>query len=263
MSRSVALGKALSRAASNTADPSWPDRLASDLRRLDANWRESAEVCADAAWAARSAGNSVLARLQPAQLTIPDLVLARTYQHLYLNALRYDFRCPTLQSLIEQLQEGTRRPLDCYSRALYAFALLGQSRPQGLDLLDHLLEEADAHAKTLHVLLHGLWFGQHLQDRAARILALSSRPPFDEGKDPIVLFRTAGALRGLGRYDEALTAIDRAFDLLPPGDAPVHADLVRERLLTTTARDLATLHGWQSPGHGSTGPLDTGLSTEL
>ncbi|MEV8410409.1 hypothetical protein AB0R12_32910, partial [Streptomyces niveus] len=67
---------------------------------------------------------------------------------------------------------------------------------------------------------------------------LSSGPPFDTGRDPIALFRMAGALRRLGRCDEGLAAIDRALDLLPPGDLTVHADLVRERSLIAVARDL-------------------------
>lgn len=240
--RALALLRARTRATMHPADPSWPARLAGDLRELDADWRESAEVCADAAWAARAAGHSVLSLLSPDQVTAadpdPDPGIARTYRHLYLSALRYDFRCPTLQSLVEQLPQTALSTLDSYSRALYAFALLGQSRPEGLDLMDEVLDEAGEHAKTLHVLLHGLWLGQDLDQGAERLLALSTRPPFNHGRDPIVLFRVAGALRRLGRYDEGLAAIDRALDLLPPGDTSVHADLVRERSLIATARDL-------------------------
>ncbi|MFE0798500.1 hypothetical protein ACFW4W_37715, partial [Streptomyces mutabilis] len=155
--------------------------------------------------------------------------------HLYLSALRFDFRCPTLQRLVEQLAQSARQPLDCYTRALYAFALLGQSRPEGLTVMDEVLAEAEEHPKTLHVLLHGLWLGQDLNQGAERLLALSSRPALATGPDPIVLFRTAGALRRLGRYEEGLSAIDRAIDCLPPGDISVHADLVRERSLICAA----------------------------
>ncbi|MFG3038079.1 hypothetical protein ACGFYZ_14330 [Streptomyces sp. NPDC048330] len=237
--RALALLKAKARATANPANPTWPGRLAADLHALDADWRESAEVCADAAWAARTAGHSVLSLLSPNQVTAAGLDphAARTYQHLYLSGLRYDFRCPTLQSVVEQLPSAARAGLDCYSQALYTFALLGQSRPEGLDLMDEVLDEAGDHAKTLHVLLHGLWLGQDLDQGAERLLALSSRPPFDTGTDPIVLFRVAGALRRLGRYKEALASIDRALDLLRPGDAAVHADLVRERSLIAAARD--------------------------
>lgn len=238
--RALALLRTRSRATENTADPLWPARLAGDLRELDADWKESAEVCADAAWAARAAGNSVLVLLHPGQVTAatPDPVTARTYRHLYLSALRYDLRCATLQSLAEPLLGTEHGSLDCYSRALYAFALLGQSRPEGLAVMDEVLDEAGDHAKTLHVLLHGLWLGLDLDQGAQRLLTLSTRPPFDAGTDPIVAFRRAGALRRLGRYDASLAAIDRALDLLPPGDVTVHADLVRERSLTATARDL-------------------------
>ncbi|MDX2828007.1 hypothetical protein PV416_44920 [Streptomyces ipomoeae] len=239
--RALDLACVLARATLTPADAHWPARLAADLRELDADWRESAEVCADAAWAARAAGHSVLGLLRPEQVTAAGLdpVTARTYQHLYLSGLRYDFRCPTLQSIVEQLPPVARAGLDCYSRALYAFALLGQSRSEGLALMDEVLDQASEHAKTLHVLLHGLWLGQHLPQRAERILDLAARPPFADRTDPIVLFREAGALRQLGRYEDGLAAIDRALDLLPSGDVSVHADLVRERSLIAAAGEVS------------------------
>ncbi|MFD5478588.1 hypothetical protein [Streptomyces hawaiiensis] len=107
---------------------------------------------------------------------------------------------------------------------------------------------AALHTKTLHVLLHGRRLGQDLDQGAERLLALSSRPAPATGPDPIVLFRVAGALHRLGRYDEGLGAIDRAIDCLPPGDTSVHADLVRERSLLCAARDVQ-LHG--PPTHPS------------
>ncbi|MEU6227498.1 hypothetical protein [Streptomyces sp. NPDC047042] len=167
-----------------------------------------------------------------------DPVTARTYRHLYLSALRYDVRCATLQALAEPLTRSEHRPLDCYSRALYAFALLGQSRPEGLAVVDQVLDETGDHATTLHVLLHGLWLGVDLDQGAQRLLALSARPPFAADTDPVVAFRRAGALRRLGRYEASLATVDHALGLLPPGDTTVHADLVRAQSLTATARDL-------------------------
>jgi tetratricopeptide (TPR) repeat protein len=246
--RAAALHRARARATGTPDDPSWPLRLAEDLRGIRADWKTSAEVCADAAWAARSAGRSVLGLLSPEDVLAADSdpIITRTLAHLYLSALRFDFRCLTLQRLVERLAETARRPLDCYTRALYAFALLGQSRPEGLAVMDEVLAEAEEHPKTLHVLLHGLWLGQDLDQGAGRLLAFSSRPALATGSDPIVLFRVAGALRRLGRYDEGLGAIDRAIDCLPPGDISVHADLVRERSLICAARDLqqyrSTIH---------------------
>ncbi|MGI5479369.1 hypothetical protein [Streptomyces lavendofoliae] len=162
--RDIALREARARATNYPAAPFWPVRLAQELRELNADWRESAEVCADVAWAARAAGRSALGLLSPDKITAADLdpVTARTYRHLYLSALRYDLRCATLQAFVEQLPPGAISGLDCYSRALYAFALLGQSRPEGLALMDEVLAEAGDHVKTLHVLLHGLWLGHDL-----------------------------------------------------------------------------------------------------
>ncbi|MGW4345332.1 hypothetical protein ACWEL8_09670 [Streptomyces sp. NPDC004690] len=238
--RALALARARGRAAEDTSGAFWPARLAADLRELDADWQESAEVCADVAWAARANGNSIAGLWHPDHVatTSLDPITARTFRHLELAALRFDFRCAALQERIERLPRRKRSGLDCYSRALYAFALLGQSRPEGLPLMDEVLAEADGHVKTMHVLLHGLWLGHDLDRGAERLLALADQPPFDSGTDAVVQFRRAGALRRLARYDESLAAIDRALDLLRPGDVAVHADFVRERALTITARDL-------------------------
>ncbi|MFD4118651.1 hypothetical protein ACFWSJ_35085 [Streptomyces niveus] len=253
--RILALLRAQARAGAWPADPSWPERLAEDLVELGADWRESAQVCADTAWAARAAGHSVLGLLGPEQVSAagPDPVTERAYRHLYLSALRYDFRCRALQEFVKQLPASVRSSLDCYSRALYAFALLGQSHEVGLALMDEVLAVAGDHAKTRHVLLHGLWLGQDLDRGAERLLALSSGPPFDTGNDPIALFRMAGALRRLGRYDEGLTAIDRATDLLPPEQTDVRADFIRERCLITAADDIRRLYG--TPGEQGEGSL--------
>ncbi|MEV8410647.1 hypothetical protein AB0R12_34145, partial [Streptomyces niveus] len=173
--RALALLEAQARATAWPADTSWPARLAEDLRELGADWRESAQVCADTAWAARAAGHSVLGPLGPERVSAAGLdpVTERAYRHLYLSALRYDFRCRALQAFVEQLPVGVRSSLDCYSRALYAFALLGQSHEVGLALMDEVLAAAGDHAKTRHVLMHGLWLGQDLDGGAERLLALS------------------------------------------------------------------------------------------
>ncbi|WP_405959853.1 hypothetical protein OG235_07715 [Streptomyces sp. NBC_00024] len=250
--RALTLLRAGAEAASAIPAPHWPAQLAARLSELDATWQESAQLCADAAWAARASGHSVLGLLHPddALAPGPDPITTAAYRHLYLSALRYDFRCPTLALLVEQLSLQEREGLDCYSRALYAFALLGQSRSEGLPLMQQVLDDAGDHVKTLHVLLHGLWLGHDLPGREERMLQILGRPPFASRTDPIALFREAGALRGLGEYQAALESIDRALDLLPPGDVSVHADLVRERSLIASARDVQRLVG----RHAEAGP---------
>ena len=244
--RTTALSRAASIAIETVAGTQWPVRLAETLRDLDATWQESAEVCADVAWQARAAGNSALVLLTPEDVSAPGPGpgpgpgVSRTCRHLYLSALRYDFRCRSIESLLNQVPLSVLNA-DPYSWALYAFARLGQSRSDGLAVMERVLATASDHPKTLHVLLHGVWLGGLLPERAEALLALVDRLPYGGEDDPIAQFRKASALRALSRYDEARTAIERALELLPPGQLAVHADLVREHSLITAAYDLTQL----------------------
>ncbi|MFG3293381.1 hypothetical protein ACGF3G_31845 [Streptomyces sp. NPDC048179] len=240
--RAAALTGAASAAMEAITGSEWPTLLAEALRDVEATWQESADVCADVAWQARAAGNSALVVLTPEHVTDagPDPVIWRTYRHLYLSTLRYDFRCRDIESLMNKVPVSVLNE-DPYSEALYGFARLGQSRSDGLAVLHRVLVAAPGHPKTLHVLLHGVWLGTFLPGRAPMLLALVGLLPEGGLNDPIALFRMASARRSLGQYPEALTAIDHALELLPPGELAVHADLVRERLLITTAHDLTLL----------------------
>ncbi|WP_411140980.1 hypothetical protein [Streptomyces sp. x-80] len=234
--------------ASMASGEHWPRRLAGLLGDVGATWQESAEVCADLAWRARAEGHSALLLLEPDQVSRADAdpVTARTYRHVYAGTLRYDFRCRSIETLFHNMPGVDH--LDCYSRALWAFALLGQSRTAGVALEQRVLDEAGDHPKSLHVLLHGLWLGHALPGREELMLQVLSRPPFAARTDPIALFREASVLRRLGRYRAALASINRALDLLPPGDPAVHTDFVRERALVCAADDLARISG-----HGAEG----------
>lgn len=238
--RAAALARAASAAIEAITDSEWPVRLAEALRDLDATWQESAEVCADVAWQARAAKNSALDLLTPEHVTdsSADPVMWRTYRHLYLNTLRYDFRCRTIESLMNKVPVSVLNE-DPYSEAMYAFSRLGQSRSDGLAVMDRVLVASFAHPKTVHVLAHGLWLGGLLPTRATTLLGLVGLLPEGGLSDPIALFRMASARRSLGHYLEALTAIDHALDLLPSGELAVRADLVREHTLITTASDLS------------------------
>ncbi|MFI0743014.1 tetratricopeptide repeat protein [Streptomyces sp. NPDC021100] len=242
--RSAALDRIRAAAAASLASGAgWPDVLAGLLGDIDATWQESAEVCSDIAWQARATGTSALLAVRAEQITDPvaDPVIARAHRHLYLVGLRYDFRCPSIEALFELMPPEVVGRLDVYSRALWAFALLGQSRTDGFEMMDRVLVDAGDHPKVLQVLLHRLWLGHRLPGREERMLGLLDRPPFADRTDPVALFREAAALRGLGNYRKALDVIDRALDLLPPGDPAVHADFVRERSLITAADDWARL----------------------
>lgn len=240
--RTGALARAASIAIETISGSQWPTRLAEALCELEANWQESADICADVAWQARAAGKSPLVLLTAEHVTDagPDPVVQRTYRHLYLTGLRYDFRCRSIETLVNQVPLSVLNA-DPYTWALYAFARLGQSRSDGLEVMERVLSTASDHPKTLHVLLHGVWLGGMLPDRAASLLALVDRLPDHGSNDPVAQFRKASAHRAHGNYRQAHTAIDRALELLPPGELAVHADLVRERSLITAAHDLTLL----------------------
>lgn len=240
--RAEALARTASAAVEAITGSEWPTLLAESLREMGATWQESADVCADVAWRARAAGNSALVVLTPEHVTdaSPDPVIWRTYRHLYLSTLRYDFRSRDIESLMNKMPVSVLNE-DPYSEALYGFSRLGQSRSDGLAVLHRVLVAAPGHPKTLHVLLHGVGLGTFLPGRAPLLLMLVGLLPNGGLDDPIALFRMASARRSMGHYPEALTAIDHALELLAPGELTVHADLVRERALITTAHDLALL----------------------
>ncbi|MCX5215800.1 hypothetical protein OG689_42365 [Kitasatospora sp. NBC_00240] len=221
-------------------EEAWPQRADEWMERLGATWQESARFCADVAWSARQSGSSVLLHVTAAQALQRGVaaIAARTRLHLYAVALRYDFRCRSLEELLsaQPLQD-----LDPFSRSLHVFALLGQSDPRGLGLIDQVLADAEDDVKVTHALLHGLWLGEDLPGQPQRILDLLDRPAFAARPDAIALYRKARALRRLLRHDEALAAIDEAMECLPVStDAAVHSDLVRERVLIIAAREQAS-----------------------
>ncbi|MEU2769297.1 MULTISPECIES: hypothetical protein [Streptomyces] len=203
------------------------------MRVARTTWQESAAFLADVAWQARRDGRRVSEEVPRGAAPSGDAVTARTRIHLLGLALRYDFR----RVALEEALRAHRGPWDVFSHALFAFALLGQSKPQGLQAMEDVLADAGDDVKVLHTLLHGLWLGDGLPQRHQHMLGILSRPPFRGRTDAVALFREAGVLREMRCFGEALAAIDRALELLPPGDPGVHDDLVRERALVLLARD--------------------------
>ncbi|MEU4173193.1 tetratricopeptide repeat protein [Streptomyces sp. NPDC026665] len=206
-------------------------------------WQESAGFLADVAWQVLLQGRAT-AELTAEHVTATGLtpVVARTRLHLLGLALRYDLRPASLEQLINSLPRPISE-LDLYSQSLYAFALLGQSKTQGLENMRQVLAVANDDLKVLHALLHGLWLGDGLPDQAQLMLDILSRPPFRSRTDAVALYREAAALRLLHRYNEALAAIDKALEYLPSGNVSVLSDLVRERSLITAGRAFHQLVG--------------------
>lgn len=226
----------------------WTDCAAAWLSRAQADWQTSAVFCNQTAWYARSRRNSATTHLTGTNhlaASGADPVHDRALRHLQLVALRYDFRCQSIQTLIDTVPTEPRERWDPYTRALEAFALLGQSSPRGLAAMRRSLAEAGDNAAVLHALLHGLWLADDLPDQAEQILHLAAHPAFATN-DPIALMRKATALRLLGRRTDALDTIGRAMEALGPDAPDVHADLVRERSLITALPRSAPCQQWIS-----------------
>ncbi|MEV8544472.1 hypothetical protein [Streptomyces sp. NPDC051572] len=226
-------------------DDTWIYKSERWMKLTRPSWQELAQFCTDTAWTARRTSNSAAAYLTVRQALsrIGAGDALRTRRYLYALALRYDFRCRALGDFFTAYATPPE-DLDPFSRALHAFALLGQSNPAGLELIEPILHDARHHRKVAHVLLHGLWLGDSLPDQPRLILDLFTTPAFATGTDPIALYRKTQALRRLGRYHDALGAITDALEALPPSiDPAVHSDFVRERALTTTARDMTASRG--------------------
>ncbi|MFD0405355.1 hypothetical protein [Kitasatospora sp. NPDC127116] len=223
----------------------WPGEAARWLSRARADWQTSAALCNHLAWYARTRHQSVLLHLggtDHVHRPGTDQVHARALTHLHLAALRYDFRCRTITQLLDEAGEAQRTRWDPYTRALHTFAGLGQGRPGSLESMERDLGTAGDNPQVCHALLHGLWLGDGLPDQAEHILRLASWPTFDD-HDPIMLFRTATALRLLGRRADALAAIDGALEALAPDQPEAHADLVRERTMITRMPSATSTSG--------------------
>lgn len=209
----------------------------------EASWHRSAQFCADVAWSARAARNSALLHLS--RRDIPGTFHAPAdvgLLHLFLQSQRYDYRFRSICEVIAGLAVPVE-DLDPFSRAIYAFALLGQNADVGLVEFEEVRRLGSDHEKVAHALLHGLWFASHLPDQATRILELINSTPALRDNDATVALRKAYALRKLRRYDEASQSIDLGMLCLSPDAVDVHQDFVRERAMILVVREIEESYG--------------------
>jgi tetratricopeptide (TPR) repeat protein len=129
-------------------------------------------------------------------------------------------------------------PNDALLHSLYAFAALGRRADRAPRLLDRVASLPDYDGSCRAVCLHGLWFGSHLPDQAERILALSEEMIRKDEHDADTYYWRAYALRREGRYDEALTTIDRAIGRLPVGSHGAQDAYERERVVISSTQLL-------------------------
>jgi hypothetical protein len=214
-------------AASDDLD--WPFKLAELASRHGLNTHVIRRSAADLAWAARSVGQRLPGDAEWARYAEsddPDMVgRVLAYAHGY--RLRLDFR---FDELADRTREWTSRlPDDALIQSMAAFAALGQRSDRAGPLFERATAAPDYDSSCRSLCLHGLWFATHLPDQAERIIALSN-DMIGRGEDTANLYYwRAFALRRNGLLDDALTSIDRAMALLPPGMNAVHQDYARER----------------------------------
>ncbi len=223
-------------------DGAWIATTQRWLEAGSADWQRSAVFCADVAWSARAACNSALLHLGPRDLA-DDLSVAvatpaeRAVLHLLLQSQRYDFRFRAIRETVAATGVALDQ-LDPFSRAIHAFALLGQNADSALAEFSAVRRIGGEHEKVAHALLHGLWMATELPGQAERIIDLIDTSEVLRDGDPIVALRRAYALRKLGRYDEAYQAVDLGMLNLSPASPDIHQDFTRERSMISVVRDI-------------------------
>jgi tetratricopeptide (TPR) repeat protein len=220
-------------------DQDWTGSAVRWLVDMAATWSESAEFCGKLGRRAREQRNAARPYLAADRILSGDLttVAGRAWLHLYVSSLRYEFRTAALEHAIESMPVPVAR-LDPYVHSVYAFALLAQNKPEAVRELEAVLGRADDDPSVLHALVDGLRFAERIPNQLEMLLDLLRRPTFSERRDTTILFREAFALRRLGRYDEALAAIDRSLALLSPNDVDRYQQRMGERYRIIDERHL-------------------------
>ena len=138
--------------------------------------------------------------------------------HIYYVALwlRYDFRFVDLDRTTRAwLSNSSNVEPDALVLAHRAFALLEQNTRDATKYLDAALESPNASSKSRDACLHALWLSRGLPDQAERMLAVVKDMTIKgDVISSVVLFRQAFAFRLLQQWDDALDAIDEAFNHL-------------------------------------------------
>ena len=216
----------------------WISELTARVEQFGLSVPEIRRTTADLAWMARLAEQAYpgdAERIAARGLhgsRMKRLVLA--YVHGY--RLRFDYRFIQLQSHAnEWLTEFSD---DALVVAFAAFAALGSRAPHGINLFHRAVKAPDADNKSRHTCLMAIWFADHVDEQPQILLELSNDMIARGEDNNVVHYRRAAALRKLGRYDEALTEIDRAIDLLGAGNIMVHEQFAQERRTISTTQDL-------------------------
>ncbi len=220
----TAIVEAIAATMGDTPHALWPARLAKLARDCRLNLSQTRSVATDLAWIARRRG-------EPVTELLVDGPPERRLISLYVTGqrLRFDFKFSELRSVAKSWP--SRDPEDALVTSFLAFSALGTRSPDGTELLHRALNLPDADRRTRFVCLAGIWSAHHLSDQGQRLVELCDQILTMREGDGNVYFRRAAGYRKLGRFTEVLDDIDRAIEMLPPGNNDVNQDYIREREL--------------------------------
>lgn len=162
-----------------------------------------------------------------------DTLIGKCHNYYVGPWLRYDFRFVDLDRTTRAwLSNSSNVEPDALVLDHRAFALLEQNTRDATKYLDAALDSPNASGKTRDACLHALWLSRGLPDQAERMLAVIKDMTLKgDVISSVTLYRQAFAFRLLQQWDDALDAIDEAFNHLEntADYLSVHQDLTRER----------------------------------
>lgn len=228
----------LLRSRASSASLDWIGHLADAAEETGLSLPDVRRVASDLAWVARMAERRCPGEQEwsaargVAGSRSKRLVLA----YVHGQRLRFDYRFgELLRRCNEWLPEFHD---DALVRGFAAFGALGSRAPNGLDLYNRAVEAIDGDAKSRSLCLTAIWFADHVEGSAEMLLELSNEMMAKGEAGEVVHYRRAGALRRLGRYDEALSEIDRTLELFGVGNTLVHEQYAQERRSILAAQNM-------------------------
>ena len=197
-------------------------------------------VLSDVAWSRRQSGQSVLGSLTFVDLLAEPAGSDRSLCAFvaFLQSARYDFNFDVINRGLSVLPDATRRRMPDYFAALALFAAYGTGQHSRSEEVLEIAGRA-MDPKVLHVLAHALWFSSREDDSTALVHVAERILGMNE-VDLIASYRLGAGLRRLGRFDEALAAVNRAIADCPALDLENNNMLIEEQQRIVLQADLIT-----------------------
>ncbi|UQE73266.1 tetratricopeptide repeat protein [Gordonia sp. PP30] len=221
-----------------TAWPSYLSEWLTSIRSPD-DHDEAFELASSAiTWQLRIAHTALLNALTLGQV-ITEMESSdphfQTHLAILLQTARYDFNFIRIEQILNAVGESVTNS-SLYYRAMLQYSRMGRAKQVTADEIETIAGAARDSEKILSLLLHGLWFTSG-RAYAEQMLALGSRLLELNPDNAVTHMRMASAYRRLGRFDDAIRAINDAIKLHPPADREAHNDFKLERVTIAIQQD--------------------------